>query len=90
MEERGVFLIRLDGGLVVLEARKTRVDAGDVLFERAPLRLVVGDPRLDGLDSRRRRGDLGSQGLLGRGQLVQSPAGRVSGRIELLEGDQSR
>ena len=90
MEERGVFVIGLDGGLVVLEARETRVDAGDVFFERAPLRLVVGDPRLGGVDRRRRRGDVGSQGLFGRGQLVQSPPGRVSGSIELLEGDQSR
>jgi hypothetical protein len=90
MEERGVFVIRLDGGPVVLEAREARVDSSDVFFERAPLRLVVGDLGLGGVNRRGRSGDFGGQGLFGRGQLVQSPPGRVSGSIELLEGDQSR
>jgi hypothetical protein len=83
-------VIRLDGRPVVLEAREARVDAGDVFFERAPLHLVVGDLGLGGVDRRRRSSDFSSQGLFGRGQLVQSPPGRVSGSIELLEGDQSR
>lgn len=77
VEERGVFVVRLDRGLVVIESGQADVDAGDVFLERPPGGLILGQGRLFDIHDRCRLGDRAIDGLLGRRQFREPAPGGV-------------
>ena len=87
MQKGGVLLVRLDRGLVIVEAGEPDVDRRDVLVERPSRLLILLKPVLDGVHQRRRVVDALRDDLLGGRQLGQTPAGRVGRGVERLECD---
>ncbi len=85
VQERGVLLVGLDRGLVLVEAREARLDRGQLRFELPAGGLVPGAPFVDG----------GDDGLGGRHTLVELALGHrelfepapsaLGGRVEGLE-----
>jgi hypothetical protein len=85
VRERLILLIRLDGGLVILESRQARLDGRDIFFEQFARVMILLDPRLGGLERTSSLRKVGRDRLLGRGKLRQPLARGVNGGVNLLE-----
>ena len=90
VEERGVFLVGLDGGFVVVEAGEAGIDGGDVFLERAAGRGVLGLPRFHAVDAGGLLREGSGERLFGRGNLRHPPPRLIGGSVEALQSDHGR
>ena len=88
VEQRGEFLVGLDGGLVLVEPRESCLGNRDALLEVAPGQLVLRECGLDAVDAGGGLGELRVELLFEAGQVREALACGLGRGVEFLERDE--
>jgi hypothetical protein len=87
VQQRGVLLVGLDRGFVLVESREPAIDDRHPFLEVASRLMVLGQALLGPIDDGRGLRQRTVDALLVAGHLGDSTAGRLGGRIQFLQGD---